>query len=242
MQALISLVITVHPHVCGEHCTTCIFSSSSSGSSPRMWGTPGFLRCGGVNGRFIPTYVGNTSSFFPNIIAPSVHPHVCGEHTNSWNASSCMAGSSPRMWGTRFAKPWTRLTCGSSPRMWGTHTQDVGSVEPVRFIPTYVGNTQNKVVPISENDGSSPRMWGTLLKGIKQITYRRFIPTYVGNTSSRRLKNGMSSVHPHVCGEHSCFNPLFLRQFSKSSISTNKIIIKKTQSSRGIVSPFFGQK
>ena len=33
--------------------------------------------------------------------------------------------------------------------------------------------------------------------------YRRFIPTSVGNAGTRTSPDGMTSVHPHVCGERS---------------------------------------
>ena len=50
----------VHPHVCGEHSIGIPCPIPSRGSSPRVWGTPGFFaeKCGRV--RFIPTCVGNT--------------------------------------------------------------------------------------------------------------------------------------------------------------------------------------
>ena len=51
---------SAHPHVCGEHPTTCVSTPPSSGSSPRMRGTPS-ADYGDVGGHgLIPTYAGNT--------------------------------------------------------------------------------------------------------------------------------------------------------------------------------------
>ncbi len=113
--------VSVHPHVCGEHLNLSHELNQPFGSSPRMWGTPTSDSCLNVYFRFIPTYVGNTSTkgvfttscrfiptyvgntrYTPGIqISPAVHPHVCGEHVKHsahWNLNN---GSSPRMWGTQ---------------------------------------------------------------------------------------------------------------------------------------------
>ena len=111
---------------------------------------------------------------------------------------------------------------GSSPRMWGTRTAWSFSSAVVRFIPTHVGNTadtwqsscQLTVHPHAcgehyrinrighRRSGSSPRMWGTLPPHGSRNSGYRFIPTHVGNTL--RLVRGhiSTAVHPHACGEH----------------------------------------
>ena len=52
--------LAVHPHACGEHSLGGVAASSSGGSSPRLWGTQTARQAGRINGRFIPTPVGNT--------------------------------------------------------------------------------------------------------------------------------------------------------------------------------------
>ncbi len=147
-----------------------------------MWGTrPGTLP-GRTSARFIPTHVGNTPAEDLRSCYRSVHPHACGEHSNT----------------TR--KRWLRH--GSSPRMWGTHPHIFPIVEWERFIPTHVGNTpgwrgvscSSSVHPHACGEhpritmstgpriGSSPRMWGTLDPRNAQPPHDRFIPTHVGNT------------------------------------------------------------
>ena len=72
--------VSVHPHVCGEHCSIRSAHAFAHGSSPRMWGTllPVMLEL--VRFRFIPTYVGNIHTAGVSCSRFSVHPHVCGEH------------------------------------------------------------------------------------------------------------------------------------------------------------------
>ena len=54
--------------------------------------------------------------------------------------------------------------------------------------------------------GSSPRAWGTLGDAPPGVTLRRFIPTCMGNTIPLPSDASISSVHPHVHGEHRADN------------------------------------
>ena len=73
------MIITVHPHVCGELTKANVSYEANDGSSPRVWGTP-YDRCEAVlSDRFIPTCVGNSLSIHDAPVLNTVHPHVCGE-------------------------------------------------------------------------------------------------------------------------------------------------------------------
>ena len=50
---------SVHPHACGERCSSPIARLPIPGSSPRLWGTCEYLRRIASVKRFIPTPVGN---------------------------------------------------------------------------------------------------------------------------------------------------------------------------------------
>ena len=146
--------------------------------------------------------MGNTCDSRRYAINSSVHPHVHGEHINGLRVTIDKFGSSPRTWGT---------------------LQRVGvSVFPRRFIPTYMGNTFLSVVlpfllsvhphvhgehsisrsTIWYSSGSSPRTWGTLTTARSLSSRYRFIPTYMGNTRFKAVERDVSTVHPHVHGEH----------------------------------------
>ena len=72
--------MAVHPHACGEHVRNLQRNYQPSGSSPRLWGTPGTELTEEEKLRFIPTPVGNTAHCMEKYNGITVHPHACGEH------------------------------------------------------------------------------------------------------------------------------------------------------------------
>ncbi len=194
--------VSVHPHGRGEHAAPKYQDARSSGSSPRSWGTPRAMLVAVCIVRFIPTVVGNTILDCASWMLSAVHPHGRGEHSSSVSGGICIAGSSPRSWGT--------LNNG--------HGSDILP----RFIPTVVGNTfigfsvisVPSVHPHGRGEhiyyvagcvlltGSSPRSWGKQPTTKPPITRRRFIPTVVGNTTNQPSSTPLVTVHPHGRGEH----------------------------------------
>jgi len=94
----------VHPHGCGERQRLLRLKIFNRGSSPRVWGTPPFVKRLTMATRFIPTGVGNACSTVlltilfsgssPRVwgtLRPpvsfltfnSVHPHGCGERARA---------------------------------------------------------------------------------------------------------------------------------------------------------------
>ena len=69
-----------HPRVCGEHLISHASPEGSTGSSPRMRGTPAHAGSVAQQVGIIPAYAGNTTQ--PRTSRPSTrdHPRVCGEH------------------------------------------------------------------------------------------------------------------------------------------------------------------
>ena len=172
----------VHPHVCGELCQPDEGSRSTSGSSPRLWGTRVHLISHRWKNRFIPTSVGNSIAITGCRSICAVHPHVCGElsiHGQTWGRQN-----------------------GSSPRLWGTRDDRLSAVAKNRFIPTSVGNSRRRTficvrdavhphvcgeLPVCKlgqygKPGSSPRLWGTRISRAWRFARTRFIPTSVGNS------------------------------------------------------------
>ena len=162
-------------------------------------------------GRFIPTYVGNSSWWRPRAHVPSVHPHVCGELERLDPETIEDVSSSPHARGGELiaGSGGFCATYGSSPHTWGTLAGGDEVVDDLWFIPTYVGNSNTTpstgsprtVHPHIRGElvqyhsfsritvGSSPHTWGTQLRVRGQEIGCRFIPTYVENSSIyRRLK------------------------------------------------------
>ncbi len=92
--------ITVHPRVCGEHCTNFGNSFLCTGSSPRVRGTYGTILFPEYPFRFIPACAGNMNANNCVKRLQPVHPRVCGEHTTADDALIAAIGSSPRVRGT----------------------------------------------------------------------------------------------------------------------------------------------
>ncbi len=139
------------------------------------------------------------------------------------NARLGMAGRL-RPQGRVLAMLWRRLP-RSSPRTWGTAAVRFVSGEPLRFIPTCVGNRpilDACVIPKTVHphvrgeqglvflappaiNGSSPRAWGTDRVPTCWRNSPRFIPTCVGNRSRPSGGTRGTPVHPHVRGEQNSF-------------------------------------
>ena len=92
-----------HPRVCGEHTKLGTFPRTSTGSSPRMRGTPELFDDHGCFLGIIPAYAGNTGWLGSWDTFQGDHPRVCGEHHTLPFSPSCHSGSSPRMRGTPTA-------------------------------------------------------------------------------------------------------------------------------------------
>ena len=152
--------------------------------------------------RFIPTYVGHTAAPAPARPRCPVHPHIRGAYK-------------PCRW-------WRRNEDGSSPHTWGILPVDINGRKKWRFIPTYVGHTENPhrllhIIPVHPHirgaylfvkgcpnwpAGSSPHTWGILDLAFQQSDKLRFIPTYVGHTMSECPNSTCISVHPHIRGAY----------------------------------------
>ena len=174
---------------------------SSTGSSPRVQGTPIQPACFDVLLRFIPACAGNASCCSVPEYQSPVHPRVCRERSGKNKGKPNRSGSSPRVQGTRVI-----------PRL-----IDIGW----RFIPACAGNASGlgplvfsfSVHPrvcrertISELTkelvaGSSPRVQGTPRSAGSHVCSPRFIPACAGNACFVRSQRSSSSVHPRVCRE-----------------------------------------
>ena len=114
----------VHPHGCGERNSLEVPTALMSGSSPRVWGTRVGRHFYTLTMRFIPTGVGNAPDAQVPPAKNPVHPHGCGERIG---ADSFVAGGD-----------------GSSPRVWGTLIMPIIKPSTCRFIPTGVGNADDR--------------------------------------------------------------------------------------------------
>ena len=171
-----------HPRVCGEHHDYSRRAYPLVGSSPRMRGTHEIDRNAGRKPGIIPAYAGNTTAIGAWANQQRDHPRVCGEHFSRTDLRWTLAGSSPRMRGTR-----------------DIHPNETGAKG---IIPAYAGNTCELWRDGASPWGSSPRMRGTHLSAGASATYRGIIPAYAGNTNLQGIGIAQWRDHPRVCGEH----------------------------------------
>ena len=173
----------------GEYTSWRTRAPANSGSSPHAWGIQILGRKLALDGRFIPTCVGNTHGSRRSRIYPPVHPHMRGEYSKDFRHALPEGGSSPHAWGIPIGKLM----------------HDVDK----RFIPTCVGNTSGRrprktpgpVHPHMRGEysvlevwkyppaGSSPHAWGIPSPAGGWAASCRFIPTCVGNTLPENMKS-----------------------------------------------------
>ena len=110
-------------------------------------------------------------------------------------------GSSPRVRGTHFTKPFCYIINRFIPACAGNAVResiesDYGSVHP------RVCGERITIQSFSwDHAGSSPRVRGTPLSSTSVMFKYRFIPACAGNAKMFGVKNTILAVHPRVCGE-----------------------------------------
>ena len=92
----------VHPHIRGAYNHADCLGLVVLGSSPHTWGIRMSIKKEDVISRFIPTYVGHTSSAAPAATATTVHPHIRGAYHGLKPARAVQRGSSPHTWGIHW--------------------------------------------------------------------------------------------------------------------------------------------
>jgi len=195
------VVIAVHPHVRGEFFRALWWRMPPPGSPPRAWGIRPRGATRQIRHRFTPTCVGNSLPGQLSSDRLPVHPHVRGEFPSRLLHAETGNGSPPRAWGIQGVVS--------------------GQVDRLRFTPTCVGNSLDRLlggdgtavhphvrgefnpVPniLSLTSGSPPRAWGIRRAIALPKTRLRFTPTCVGNSCHLNLSPNPISVHPHVRGE-----------------------------------------
>ena len=131
---------SVHPHACGELYEPPRINREYSGSSPRMWGTPGRSAEG-------------------NALSGS-SPRMWGtpERSSTWNSRS---GSSPRMWGTLVVYSLDQGMYRFIPTHVGNSLESTCPKNIVTVHPHACGELTTLSTITRRLIGSSPRMWGT---------------------------------------------------------------------------------
>ncbi len=172
-----------HPRACGEHIRFEPVLAPPPGSSPRLRGT--LDESMGPNGRvgIIPALAGNTPNPAASPASPGDHPRACGEHTDARIEDTGLAGSSPRLRGTRFAGSRVNERIGIIPALAG-NTGVFTLIEWVdRDHPRACGEHLGVRHGTQLSVGSSPRLRGTRYRVLPWRPPRGIIPALAGNTT-----------------------------------------------------------
>ncbi len=206
-QAGATYIMAVQPRVCGEHRRPFHCTRPDCGSAPRVRGTQFEVTDWAAVDRFSPACAGNTAGDAAGDAARQVQPRVCGEHGSKVSTVKRLAGSAPRVRGTRLR----HTACGVGRRF---SPACAGNTLPFKLPPLYLmvqprvcGEHERVPTMGNETDGSAPRVRGTPLGNIKAQEDKRFSPACAGNTRLRLFRSPPSTVQPRVCGEHRTRTP-----------------------------------
>ena len=157
-------------------------STTCSGSSPRMRGTPITTKKYGHAVGIIPAYAGNTEASVSWVCGDGDHPRVCGEHIPAIISSIRNAGSSPRMRGTPLSGEDAFGRVGIIPAYAGNTRSMKSGIGLCGDHPRVCGEHRTAQLLYRGRGGSSPRMRGTLSLAMSSMLTTGIIPAYAGNT------------------------------------------------------------
>ena len=170
----------------GEHKSTSVYLSHSSGSSPHARGTlrPRPARREIV--RFIPACAGNTCRHGGIRRHCPVHPRMRGEHEGPLDEMGPVKRFIPACAGNTGGRVSLLVVISVHPRMRGEHPRDPSTTP--------------------DSPGSSPHARGTHRPAGASHSRARFIPACAGNTAPRQGSDQDPPVHPRMRGEHDLLN------------------------------------
>ena len=188
--------------MCGEHAYADFDRLRSTGSSPRVRGTPSFLHTDSFVLRIIPACAGNTGRNRDSCGKSRDHPRVCGEHDRINNNGNYEPGSSPRVRGTQLTKEEIYEILRIIPACAG-NTRGAGKIlQKQKDHPRVCGEHILGTIFCTGLKGSSPRVRGTPNARPEVSVHLRIIPACAGNTYPFNHKWRHGQDHPRVCGEH----------------------------------------
>ncbi len=172
------------------------------GSSPRLRGTLFTETNDEEEPRIIPAPAGNTGNTRAVLPSDPDHPRACGEHNVPSLIEPIVAGSSPRLRGTRQTnrRKTTPRRIIPAPAGNTLHRGPVGR-RPADH-PRACGEHRSLGRPTAVSPGSSPRLRGTRIPGGLSNGKRRIIPAPAGNTGEVAPRFSGRTDHPRACGEH----------------------------------------
>ena len=155
----------------------------------------------------IPAHAGLTLKKSVQRISSRDHPRACGAHLILASVRPSIAGSSPRMRGSRSSGQWRCWQGGIIPAHAGLTATARIAVASVRDHPRACGAHCFSCLLVMLTTGSSPRMRGSH----KAFAFSRkttgIIPAHAGLTLHQQTTARRRRDHPRACGAHFCGRP-----------------------------------
>ena len=199
------LILTVHPHACGEITARQIGEIYSD--------------------RFTPTRVGKSNCTSILATPDTVHPHACGDISSCLQVQTMASGSPPRVWGNQLTQLYHNYCRRFTPTRVGKSHVFLGDQNQLSVHPHACGEIAWDEHAVGLAHGSPPRVWGNLHPSWYPIPWQRFTPTRVGKSRFSFFLRSRSSVHPHACGEIRTSSPeIFLFTGSPPRVWGNRCV------------------
>ena len=148
---------------CGERHYSSDSFTSSTGSAPRVRGTPSKAVCSRNRWRFSPAGAGNARCSYSTSKRMAVQPRGCGERVAQLSLRMIQHGSAPRVRGTRSEAGRRSERRRFSPAGAGNAHVAALSIRQRSVQPRGCGERKLSPVMWTFSNGSAPRVRGTLL-------------------------------------------------------------------------------
>ncbi len=173
--------LAVQPRVCGERVLIAVPAQRVAGSAPRVRGTRANSRAICSSIRFSPACAGNAMPKHACKPIMAVQPRVCGERRSKCSVECFVAGSAPRVRGTRDGTRAILLSQRFSPACAGNATLPTSLGKRLAVQPRVCGERSAASTCTFGVDGSAPRVRGTPWAFTHCPMISRFSPACAGN-------------------------------------------------------------
>ena len=188
--------------MCGEKVDDARWLNDHAGTSPRVWGKDTVGQTAAIRLRNIPTCVGKRSLELPMVRVRPEHPHVCGEKSIDFAASSALCGTSPRVWGKVLFVVFHYVAIRNIPTCVGKRARRLHARSRRPEHPHVCGEKLSSNGGRDFGSGTSPRVWGKEPKLQPCRQRMRNIPTCVGKRCSKSRNSGLGNgTSPRVWGK-----------------------------------------
>ena len=191
-----------HPRGCGAHCGCTATARRSSGSSPRVRGSPQGDGTERPAHGIIPAGAGLT---LLSLLRPAHlwdHPRGCGAHQLLYSSAARRLGSSPRVRGSRSCDRHRFPERGIIPAGAGLTQARASRRASGEDHPRGCGAHMPRRFASRLTSGSSPRVRGSLIIRHFDVVPFGIIPAGAGLTRRGASAKSRPRDHPRGCGAH----------------------------------------